>query len=168
DVAPNACGTAADSMSPFPRVSPQLVLVAMLLALLPLVASAQSRQQRAVAALEARMAAAEQRYLEAQVRVANADPAGAAEADAALEDIEDVVVACQAQRGCHPSTMLAVYKRLLKVEIDTAGAGMAEAGLDPHDPEPDHSALAADVPEAARAAHLLQDGHGFDDMVQFN
>src|SRR5690606_38926913 len=67
-----------------------------------------------------------------------------------------------------PSTMLAVYKRLLKVEIDTAGAGMAEAGLDPHDPEPDHSALAADVPEAARAAHLLQDGHGFDDMVQFN
>ena len=42
--------------------------------------------------------------------------------------------------------MLAVYKRLLKFEVDSVAAGVGEAGVDPLDPEPDHSALASAVP----------------------
>ena len=149
------------------RIASHLLAVAALLTVLPPIAIAQSRQQRAVAELDARMSAAEHRYREAQVLIANNDPAGVAEADAALEDLEDVVVACQKQRGCHPSSMLAAYKRLLKIDADGAAA-MPEQGLDPHDPDPDHSAFATEVPEAARAAQLLADDHKFDEMVQFN
>jgi hypothetical protein len=77
-------------------------------------ALAQSRQQRSVDALEQRMEAAEQRYRAALVRIGNSDPAGSAEADAAIEDMEDVIVACGNLRGCHPANMLAAWKRLLK------------------------------------------------------
>src|SRR3546814_8163273 len=42
---------------------------------------------------------------------------------------------------------------------------------DPLDADPDHApgtGLAADVPETARAAALLDDSHRFDEMVQYN
>ena len=58
------------------------------------------RDQAAVDALDKRMAAAETRYREAMVAIGNADPDGTREADAALEDMEDVVDACIHQRGC--------------------------------------------------------------------
>lgn len=156
---------------PSNRTASLVVCVAMLVlaALLP-EALAQSRQQRATAqSLEARMQAAEQRYRQALVRIGNNDPAGAAEADAALEDMEDVIVACGRTRGCHPANMLAAWKRLLKEGADAAGAPLAEGMQDPFDADHDAGALVADVPEAARAAHLLDpDGRGFAQVVRDN
>ncbi len=136
------------------------------LAIASLDAGAQSRRDKAgVEALHQRMAAAEQRYREALVKVGNSDPAGTTEADAALEDMEDVLVACTKLKACPISTLLPAYKRLLKGNADAEGADP----VDPGATEPDHAdALAQDVPEAERAARLLADGHRFDEMVQFN
>lgn len=135
--------------------------------------AASRRDEAAAAAIGQRMAAAEARYRQAMVKVGNSDPAGRQEADAALEDMEDAVLACGRQRDCQVSTLLAAYKRLLKDAAD-GEAGLDGDDIDPDDPDPDHagiaaSSLAADVPEAARAASLLDDhGHRFDDMVQYN
>ena len=136
------------------------------LAALPSDAQALSRRDQAnVEALDQRMAAAEKRYREAMVKIGNADPSGAAESNAALEDMEDVVAACSAQKGCQLSNMLAAYKRLLKLNADAE----AEIVADGPEGEDDHAtAFAANVPEAARAAHLLADDHRFDKMVQYN
>jgi membrane-bound lytic murein transglycosylase D len=136
------------------------------LAALPSDAHALSRRDQAnIEALDQRMAVAEKRYREAMVRIGNADPTGAAESNAALEDMEDVVAACSAQKGCQLSNMLAAYKRLLKLNADAE----AEIVDDEPEGEDDHAtALTADVPEAARAARLLADDHRFDKMVQYN
>ena len=138
--------------------------------LLPATAGAQSRRDRdAAAALVERMNAAEARYLAALVKVGNADPAGVDESNAALEDMEDVLVACPKQRGCNISQLLPTYKRLLKAQTD------AGAGMDGGD-EPD-ATLADDgrdlppggLPDAASAASLLSaDGKRFVEMVQLN
>src|SRR5690606_3775041 len=129
------------------------------------------RDAAAVEALNQRMAAAEQRYREALVKIGNAEPGAVEESNAAVEDMEDVVAACMKQKGCHVGDQVAVFKRLLKLSAD------AEAGTDedwddgdPLDADPDHAGgtLAADVPEAARAAALLDDSHRFDEMVQYN
>lgn len=129
------------------------------------VAALSRRDQEAVDALDKRMQAAEARYREAMVSIGNADPDGVKQGDEALEDMEDVIAACMKQRGCSVPTMLAAYKRLLKVNADAE----AEAVEGDEGESDDHaSAIAADVPEAARAAHLLSDGHHFDEMVQFN
>src|SRR5688572_15060165 len=136
-----------------------------LLATLPSDAFALSRRDQAnIEALDQRMAAAEKRYREAMVKIGNADPSGTAESNAALEDMEDVVAACSVQKGCQLSNMLAVYKRLLKLNAD------AESEIVTDEPEGDDHAtvLTADVPEAARAAKLLADDHRFDKMVQYN
>ena len=148
------------------RIASHFLAAAALLAVVSPIAIAQSRQERAVDALETRMEAAEHRYREALVLIGNNDPEGVGEADAALEDMEDVVIACAAQRGCSTGDMLATYKRLLKQGADAEQLGLAEPGSD----EGGHlgGGLVADVPEAARAAHLLQDGHKFDEMVEFN
>ena len=136
------------------------------LAALPPNAHALSRRDQAnVEALDQRMAAAEKRYREAMVRIGNADPSGTGESNAALEDMEDVVAACSAQKGCQLSNMLAAYKRLLKLNADAE----AEIVADEPEGDDDHATpLAADVPEAARAAKLLADDHRFDKMVQYN
>jgi membrane-bound lytic murein transglycosylase D len=81
--------------------------------------------------------------------------------------MEDVVDACVHQRGCAVSNLLVTYKRLLKAGADAEGNPVAD------DPEEDHGddhalQLSADVPEAARAARLLDDDHRFDRMVQYN
>ncbi|HZH43936.1 MAG TPA: transglycosylase SLT domain-containing protein [Lysobacter sp.] len=132
----------------------------------PFSAEAQSRRdQAAIAALEHRLQAAEAKYRDALVKARNADPEAQALADQALEDIEDVIAACAKQRGCSLGTMLAGYKRLLKLNLDSERPGDEAEDSD----ELGSDALAADVPEAARAAALLSpDGQRFVEMVQFN
>lgn len=133
-----------------------------------------ARDQAAIAVLDQRLAAAEKRYNDALVLVGNSDPKGTQESDAALEDIEDVIQACIKQRGCEVGTYLGAYKRLLKAKADAQGqASDTDAADDDSAPlqaDPDHiSPLAADVPEAARAARLLNDKrHAFDSMVEYN
>ncbi|QDH69802.1 transglycosylase SLT domain-containing protein [Marilutibacter alkalisoli] len=139
-------------------------------------ADAQSRRdQAAIDQINQRMDAAEARYREAMVMVGNADPEGVAQADQALEDMEDVMADCAGQRGCSPTTLLASYKRLLKLNADARDPYAED--LDPADADPDHrelaegetDPLAADVPEAAQAAALLDDPrHRFDEMVKYN
>lgn len=147
------------------RVVPAIALVAALTTAFG--ASALSRRdQQAVDAINARMAAAEAAYREALVDIGNADPGGQQAADAALEDMEDAVLACNAQRGCETSTLLAAYKRLLKSGADD---------LFPGEP-PGSSVATATVPQAGAAhAGVPADGslydagqHRFDEMVEFN
>lgn len=154
-------------MSVFAFVPRHLALLALAagLSLAAFDAAALSRRDQAnIEALNQRMAAAETRYREAMVKIGNADPSGTAESNAALEDMEDVAAACSAQKGCQLSSMLAAYKRLLKLNAD------AEAEVVEDAPEGDDHAspLVANVPEAARAAQLLSDDHRFDKMVQYN
>ncbi|MFT4196506.1 MAG: transglycosylase SLT domain-containing protein [Pseudoxanthomonas sp.] len=142
----------------------------------PALARVSARDQAAADALAARMQAAEKRYDDALVLASNSDPKAQAEADAALEDMEDVLSACIGQRGCQVSTLLATYKRLLKARVDAQGQGADEqmvgedGGGDPLDDGREHaSPLSAEVPEAVRTAQLLDDGrHPFDRMVEFN
>ena len=143
--------------------SGSLVVLAVLAALSGNAAALSRRDQANLDALNQRMQAAEAKYRDATVMISNADPEGQKQSDAALEDMEDVVADCMKQRGCSVPTMLAAYKRLLKLNAD------AEADASDEEVDDDHAnPLAADVPEAARAAHLLSDDHRFDKMVQFN
>jgi len=132
-----------------------------------------ARDKVKVDALTQRMTTAEKRYNDALVLVNNADPKGPREADAALEDMEDVISDCVAQKGCVVSNLLPTYKRLLKSNTDSQqedddGLATGEGAL--LEADPDHlGPLAADVPEAARAAALLNDKrHAFDSMVEYN
>lgn len=140
---------------------------------MPLQADAQSRRDREAAeALGPRMEAAEARYRQAMVRVRNNEPEAMAEGDAALEDMEDIMVACSQIRGCNPVAYVTTFKRLLKEGADGA-APPEEDEVDPFDPDPDGMNADAprmtdDVPEAARAAALLSDGRRFVEMVQYN
>lgn len=154
------------------RPWPLLAVLLPLLALAP-VAHAQrvsAKDKAAIEVLNASMAAAEKRYRDGLVRVANSDPKGTAETDAALEDMEDVLDACIKQRGCQTHTLLTTYKRLLKEASDGDGAAEEEeTSVDPLDDGSDHSAVAQAIPEAQRAASLLNDQrHAFDKMVEYN
>ncbi|MGY1457256.1 transglycosylase SLT domain-containing protein [Luteimonas sp. A534] len=157
-------------MPPLSAVLPRLALAAAVavLALHVPDASAQSRRDRAAATeLTERMAAAEARYRESLVKAANADPEAIAQGDAALEDMEDVMLDCEKQRGCQVSTLMPAFKRLLKAQADEASGAEGE--------DLDAELLAegelptGDVPEGASAAALLsEDGQRFVRMVQFN
>ncbi|NUO75883.1 MAG: transglycosylase SLT domain-containing protein [Lysobacter sp.] len=126
------------------------------------------RDQAAVDALNQRMQAAEAKYGAALVQIRNANPEGQKLSDAALEDMEDVIAACNKQKGCQLTTLLTSYKRLLKANTDAESR--AQAGdEDEEAPLGEDSSLAADVPQAARAAALLNaDGQRFVKMVQYN
>ncbi len=154
------------------RCWPLLVGLSLLLVSHPAAAQRVSaRDKAAVEALEQRMAAAEKRYRDGLTLIANSDPKGAAESDAALEDMEDVLDACLNQRGCQVHTLLAAYKRLLKSNADSGKDEAAEDDLavDPLDDGSDHTTPAAGIPETARTAALLNDQrHAFDRMVEFN
>jgi len=141
-----------------------------LLSVVPSAMALSKRDEAKAQALQARMDAAEKRYGAAQVLVANADPKGQAESDAALEDMEDVISACTQQRGCQMGTLLATYKRLLKANVDATQDEVEDTDSALLEADPDHvGPLAADVPEAARAAALLNDRrHEFDTMVEYN
>lgn len=132
----------------------------------PHAAAVSKKDQAAIDALTQRMQSAETRYRSALVKIRNADPTGRQDSDAALEDMEDVIAACLKQKSCQVNTMLAGYKRLLKATADTSAASDDDSEeVDPIDAE----GLAADVPEAARAAALLSaDGQRFVKMVQYN
>ena len=132
---------------------PLSLAAAALLAVLPPIAIAQSRLARAVDQLEVRMTAAEHRYREALVLIGNNDPTGVAEADAALEDMEDAVMACAAQRGCETTTLLATYKRLLKSGADEVFPGDDAAAI----AKPDHARFAQGLSAEGRSA-ALRDG----------
>ncbi len=168
----------------------RLLPLTLALALLPLsfdAAALSRRDQARVDELTQRMVAAEARYRAGLVKIGNADPSGQRESDAALEDMEDVVAACGGQKGCQTASLLTVYKRLLKSTADAEAQPLSEHEDDPLDADPDHngpdhigpdhigldhagnSPIAASVPEAARAANLLDDKrHRFDQMVQYN
>jgi len=148
---------------PMLQKSGSILVLAVLAALSGNAAALSRRDQANLDALNQRMQAAETKYRDAMVMIGNADPEGQKQSDAALEDMEDVVADCMKQRGCSVPTMLAAYKRLLKLNAD------AEADASDEEVDDDHAnPLAADVPEAARAAQLLSDDHRFDKMVQFN
>ena len=129
-----------------------------------------ARDKGRIEAIEQRMAAAEKRYTDALLLVANADPKGTAEGNAALEDMEDVIDACIGQKGCQVGNLLSTYKRLLKKQADDSTGDAADEAGDTLEADPDHvGPLVADVPEAARAAALLNDHrHAFDEMVEYN
>lgn len=157
-------------MPSFVRLSGAFAPAAVLaLAALSFDASALSkRDQAAVDALNQRMQAAETKYRAALVQIRNAVPEGQKLSDAALEDMEDVITACNKQKGCQLTTMLTSYKRLLKANADAESR--ADAGDDEDEvPLDSDGSLAADVPQAARAAALLNaDGQRFVKMVQYN
>jgi len=95
-----------------------------------------SRDQERIQAIEGRMAEAEWRYAHALILTANADPEGRSEADAALADMEDAIAACEAQRGCRISNLLASYNRLLKQQIDDHGEAWLIEQLETADAAP--------------------------------
>jgi len=149
--------------------------------------AASRRVQAEIDAATARMSAAEARYREAVVRIADADPEARAQADAALADMEDAMAACVRLEGCPVSTLLASYARLLKEAADGEVAVADDEGIDPDDADPDHAGLgeradagappspgeaglaAAGASSSAAAASLLdKDSHRFDDMVPYN
>src|SRR5688572_2501085 len=110
-------------------------LAALLLAAISMDAAAASKRELAATqALDQRMQAAEAKYRDAAVLIANADPQGQKQSDEALEDMEDVVAACMKQRGCSVPTMLAAYKRLLKLNADAE----ADAAGDEPEGDTDH------------------------------
>ncbi|MBJ6984126.1 transglycosylase SLT domain-containing protein [Luteimonas sp. MC1750] len=158
-------------MPPYSAVLRRLVLATAVVVSLSHVpeASAQSRRDRAATAdLAERMAAAEARYRESLVKAANADPEALAQGDAALEDVEDVLLACEKQRGCELSALLPGVKRLLKAQADDVG-GADGVETDDIGDIGDDGMPTGDVPEAATAAALLsEDGQRFVRMVQFN
>ncbi|MCR6496953.1 transglycosylase SLT domain-containing protein [Thermomonas sp. S9] len=122
------------------------------------------RDQAAVAALQQRMNAAEQRYRDAMQ--AEDEDAAAKATTAALAEMKVVVEACGKQRGCAVEQMLATYERLLQ---DTPRFDDAAAGDDGGDPLDERDFTAAEVPDSASAAALLsEDGQRFVQMVQFN
>lgn len=142
-----------------------VALLALGFAVSPEALALSKRDQAAVDALNQRMQAAEARYRQGVVKIGNADLSGKGEVDASLEDMEDVMAECVKQKGCSATTMLTAYKRLLKQNADlAAGDEVPEDGA-----ADEGDMLAADVPEAARAAALLSaDGERFVKMVQYN
>lgn len=132
-------------------------------------AQAQSRRaQAAIDALNQRMALAETRYREALVKIGNADPAGLDESNAALEDMEDVLVECGRIKGCGTGDLLASYKRLLKAQADAA-AGVVEPDGDDTLVDDGGDLPTGDVPDAATAASLLAaEDRRFLERVQMN
>jgi membrane-bound lytic murein transglycosylase D len=151
-----------------PVLSGLLLAAALALGAAPSDVQAQSRRtQVAIDALNQRMAAAESRWREALVKIGNSDPAGVEESNAALEDMEDVIVECGRLKGCGTGNLLASYKRLLKAQADAA-AGVAGGELD-DDPGGDGGLPTSEVPDGATAAALLAaEDRRFLEMVQMN
>jgi len=125
-----------------------------------------SRDQAQAQAIEQQMSLAEQRYTQALILAANADPDARAQADSALADMEDAISACEAQRGCYVSNLLASYNRLLKQQLDANGEEWLAAT---------HPllALADEVADAAQLANVMTGDENavslnFREQVQYN
>ncbi len=151
-----------------PKIKPSWLLVAALLAVIPLAHASNSQK---TAELYQQMDAASQRYREAQVRLQNDDETALAAMNKALEDLEDIATACLKQRGCESAKVITTYETLLKAH--DMGPDSTMVGEDDDDvTEPDH--VAANSPllqgsvQAQKSMSLLPDGHQFDKMVEFN
>jgi len=109
---------------------------------------------------EARMHAAEARYRQALVLIENGNPEGVPESDAALEDMEDALHACNKAPDCAIAQLLASYKRLLKLDgPDAENGGVIE--------DEDTPALTMGADVITDAATVLQpDDRKFREMVQ--
>ena len=155
---------------PFKSSFPRRLLLGCVLAMavIPTLAQAQSRRtQAAIDALNQRMVAAEARYREALVKIGNSDPAGLDESNAALEDMEDVIVECGKLKGCGSGNLLASYKRLLKAQADAAAGVAGDEAGDMAGAEGDLPT--SDVPDAATAASLLAaEDRRFLELVKMN
>ena len=157
-------------LSRFPRLF--VFTVALILPATPALAQRVSAKDRAaIDALDQRMAAAEKRYRDGVVLASNGDPKGAAESDAALQDMEDVIDACARQRGCQLNTQLAAFKRLLKANVDAQSPDdddLADADSLEDDHVPGTNGQAG-LAQAQQGASRLDDKrHAFDRMVQYN
>ncbi|MGJ4731081.1 transglycosylase SLT domain-containing protein, partial [Luteimonas sp. SDU101] len=150
-----------------PSVRRLLLAVALALVVVPSLAQAQSRRaQAAIEALNQRMVAAETRWREALVKIGNSDPAGLEESNAALEDMEDVIVECGKLKGCGSGNLLASYKRLLKAQADAA-AGVVDETDDTLAEEGELPT--GGVPDSASAASLLAaEDRRFLELVKMN
>jgi len=122
-----------------------------------------SRDQAQVQVIEQQMSLAEQRYAQALILATNADPDARTQADAALADMEDAIAACEAQRGCYVSNLLASYNRLLKQQLDEH----SEEWLPPM-----HPSLADEMFSDAELANADTDNDStlptFREQVQYN
>lgn len=118
------------------------------------------------AATYQQMDAASQRYREAQVQLQNGDDAAMARMSTAIEDLEDLAVACLKQKGCEATRVITVYEALLKEQ--GMAPELAEVGENTAEPDHSLSPVIANSPEAARSLQLLNDGHSFDKMVELN
>ena len=76
------------------RLAPLVLLVG----IAPDASALSRRDQSNIDTLNHNMAAAEARYRQALVKIANSDPDGQKESDAALEDMEDAVAGCGKQK----------------------------------------------------------------------
>ncbi|WP_133499981.1 transglycosylase SLT domain-containing protein [Cognatilysobacter terrigena] len=144
----------------------RLSLACAALLLAPSLVLAAKRETVSIDGLTSRMQAAESRFTKAAIGVRNDDPGAQTESDAALQDMEDVMNACIRLRGCPVNTFLATYNRLLKQSVDADADDSDDEEL-PAD-SIGHEGVAANVPEAARAAALLSEDHRFDRMVEYN
>jgi membrane-bound lytic murein transglycosylase D len=120
------------------------------------------------ASLYQNMDAASQRYREARIKLQSGDDASMAQMSKALEDLEDLAHQCLKQRGCDSTRVITQYEVLLKSQ--DLGADNTMVGEDEDDIDGDHSRspVLANSSEAQKSIKLLNDGHGFDRMVEMN
>ncbi len=150
------------------RLLAPVFVVSAVLAAMPQAQAQSRRTQAAIETLEQRMLAAEARYREAMVLMGNNDPAGVDESNAALEDMEDVIVDCGKLKGCGTGNLLATYKRLLKAQADAAAAGERD-DIDSTLVDDAGDLPTGEVPRSASAAALLSaDDRRFLEQVQMN
>ncbi len=144
-----------------------VLLLSLLAAAPPAQARVSARDQAAADAVRQRMEAAGKRYDNAQVLIANNDPRGQSESNAALQDMEDAVDACTRQRGCALPDLLATYNTLLRANADQQKTDEDDSD-DPGVTMDAGVVAAAAVPESARTVALLGRHSGGDAMVEYN
>jgi membrane-bound lytic murein transglycosylase D len=113
------------------------------------------------------MDAAGQRYREARIKLQSGDDASMALMSRALEDLEDLAQRCLKQRGCDSTRVITQYETLLKSQ-DLAQDDTLVGEDDDIDADHARSPVLANSVEAQKSIKLLDDGHGFDRMVEMN
>ena len=123
------------------------------------------RTKQQTAELQAQMTRAEEVYRLALVGVNHAEPQAAANADKALEDMEDVIITCANLRHCPMGTLLTSYKRLLKMQIDTMASDdtgqvpkdglQIDLSLAQEDPSQRHQRQVSLLPDHSAAARFM-------------
>lgn len=96
--------------------------------------------------------------------IANNDPRGQSESNAALQDMEDAVDACTRQRGCALPDLLATYNTLLRANADKQKADEDVRTASPGDDGCRRRGRSRRA-ESARTVALLGRHSGGDAMV---